>query len=75
MVLLPLVAVIITAVVLGRRRRLGRTGAGPAAWAVTGVVGAVCVVGILTVGPLLLPVAAGLVLAVAGAQARSVDRA
>ncbi|MGH9018643.1 MAG: hypothetical protein ACRDY1_12915 [Acidimicrobiales bacterium] len=72
-VLLPLVAVVTTVLALGHRRRQGRAGAGATVWAVTGAVGAVSLLGALTIGPILLPVAVLLVLAAGVAEARAID--
>jgi hypothetical protein len=55
---LPLLAVTVVAGALTARRRRGHTGAGPVAWTATGLVIVGSTLGILTVGPFLIPVAA-----------------
>jgi len=61
LVAVPLVAVLGVGGSLALRRRRGRPGAGPVAWALTTVVGAICLVGLLTIGIFVIPVAALLV--------------
>ena len=56
-ILIPLVCVAIVALCLWRRERRRQRGAGILAWAFTGLVAAVCVVGALTIGPFLAPIA------------------
>jgi hypothetical protein len=64
-VAIPLVVTGLVALALWRRRRAGRAGAGPFAGVLTAVVVAFCVVGALTIGPFVLPVAGALVAACA----------
>lgn len=63
---LPLLATVLVAVDVRRRGRRGRAGGGPLGWIVAGLVSAVSLVGILTVGPVILPVAGLLVAVCAG---------
>jgi hypothetical protein len=69
---LPLVAVVVVAYALGRRRRRRIPGAGRATWGVVIVTGLASLVGILTVGPFLLPVVALLAVACGRAPERGV---
>ena len=62
---LPEVGVVVTAAALWRRRRCGRTGPGPVAIGSTVAIGIVSVLGLLTVGPFILPVAVLLAVACA----------
>ena len=59
----PLVAAAVVAYGLRRRRRRALPGAGPVSWGVTIAAGTACLVGLLTVGPYMVPVAVFLVLA------------
>jgi len=59
----PLVAAAVVAYALRRRRRRALPGAGPVSWGVTIAAGAACLLGLLTVGPFMVPVAVFLVLA------------
>ena len=68
---LPVVAVAAVGLVLRRRRRRSRPGAGPLAWALTAVVGAVSVLGVLTIGIFILPVVVLLAVSCALASAAS----
>lgn len=61
----PLVAVVVVALVLRFRAREARPGAGVLAWTVTVLLGAFAVVGILSIGRFILPVAVLVVLACA----------
>jgi hypothetical protein len=54
----PLVAVGIVGALLVHRRRAALPGAGIASWVVVAVLGVVSVLGILTIGPFILPVTA-----------------
>jgi hypothetical protein len=54
---LPLLSVVLVAGALARRRARGRWGAGPLALGATIVTGALCLLGALTVGPFVVPVA------------------
>jgi hypothetical protein len=54
---LPFLAVGLVGVALRHRRTHQRCGAGGPAWLVTGLLGAVSVLGVLTIGPFLAPVA------------------
>lgn len=60
---LPLLAVVIVAGLLRRRRSHARSGAGAPAWVVTGLLGAVSIVGALSIGLFVAPVALLLVVA------------
>jgi hypothetical protein len=57
LVALPLVAVALVALSLWRRGVRGNPGAGVVAWTLTGVVGALSLLGILTIGMFILPIA------------------
>lgn len=67
---LPLLAVGVVALALRWRRRSERPGAGVVAWIVAALVVAVSLVGVLTIGPLVAPVA--VLLVVACSRARTV---
>lgn len=60
---LPLLAVGVVALALRWRRKNKRPGAGVLAWIVAALVGVVSVVGVLTIGPFVAPVAVLLVIA------------
>ena len=64
---LPLVAVALVAFVLWRRHRKRQSGAGPIAWSAVVLVGVLTLLGILTIGPYLVPV--GVLLGAACARA------
>ena len=66
----PLMAVVVVALALRRRRTRGLFGPGPLALVATSIVGALSLVGMLTIGPFILPVAGLLVLACTRAPAR-----
>jgi len=60
-VAIPLVIAGVVALTLGRRRRTGRPGAGAFAWVLCAVLLTFCLLGILTIGLFVLPVAIALV--------------
>lgn len=55
--LIPLVCVALIALCLWDRERRRRKGAGVLAWALLGLVTVVCLLGVLTIGPFLAPIA------------------
>lgn len=67
---LPLLATLVVAVALWRRHGRGRPGAGPVAWTAAAAMGALTLLGVLTIGLFLLPVAACLVVTCAVAEGR-----
>jgi len=71
---LPLVAVTIVAGLLVWRRARGRPGAGAPAWTVTALLGAFSLVGILTIGPFVIPVPVLLAAACGRTGSRSPSR-
>ncbi|MHB8219921.1 MAG: hypothetical protein ACYDHU_06310 [Acidimicrobiales bacterium] len=71
---LPLVAVTIVAGLLVWRRARGRPGAGAPAWTVTALLGAFGLVGILTIGPFVIPVPVLLAAACGRTGSRSPSR-
>lgn len=69
--LTPLVCVGIVALNLRHRQRTQKARVGPVAWTLTGLVAAICLVGVLTIGPFLSPVAIFLFVAVLRVHERS----
>jgi hypothetical protein len=67
-VVLPLLAVVVVAMALRWRGEKERSGAGVLAWTVSTLVGVVSLLGILTIGPFVAPVA-GLLVAVCARSA------
>ncbi|HVW79929.1 MAG TPA: hypothetical protein VHB69_03190 [Mycobacteriales bacterium] len=68
----PLAVTAIVAVLLWRRRHA--PGAGPAAWTVTGLAAAFNLAGMLTIGPLILPITICLIAACAAGGASALPR-
>jgi hypothetical protein len=64
---MPLVAVVLVWAALLLRRRRHRYGAGPLAWTIVGLLGALAFVGMLTIGIFILPVVVLLAIACAAA--------
>ncbi len=54
---LPLLATVVVSLTLRRRRRKAKSGAGPLAWTVTALVAGVALLGMLSIGPFIVPVA------------------
>jgi uncharacterized membrane protein YhaH (DUF805 family) len=54
---LPLLATVVVSLTLGRRRRRAKSGAGPLAWTVTVLVAGAALLGMLSIGPFIVPVA------------------
>lgn len=72
--LIPFVAVMIVALALWRRRRLRIPGVGVLVWIVFGLLALLVVLGALSVGPFIAPIAVFVVLAITRVQGQSPSR-
>ena len=52
---LPLLATVVVSLTLGHRRRKAKSGAGPLAWTVTALVAGAALLGMLSIGPFIVP--------------------
>lgn len=57
LVSLPLLATFVVSLTLGHRRRKAKSGAGPLAWTVTVLVAGAALLGMLSIGPFIVPIA------------------
>jgi hypothetical protein len=69
--LIPFVGVVIVALALWRRRRLEIPGVGVLVWVVFGLLMLLVILGALTIGPFIAPVAAFVVLAITRVNGQS----
>jgi len=72
--LIPFIGVVIVALALSRRRRLRKTGVGVLVWIVFGLLAMLVVLGALSIGPFVSPVAVFVVLAISHVKGQSPDR-
>jgi len=72
--LIPFVGVVIVALALSRRRRLHKSGVGVLVWIIFGLLAMLVVLGALTIGPFIGPVAVFVVLAISHVKGLSSDR-
>ncbi len=57
LVVLPLLATVVATLALRRRRRKAKSGTGPLAWTVTVLLASAALIGMLSIGPFIVPVA------------------
>jgi hypothetical protein len=72
--LIPFVGVVIVALALWRRRSMRKPGVGVLAWVVFGLLAVLVILGALTIGPFIAPVAVFVLVAITRVQGQSLSR-